>query len=94
MRSALPGNRRGQGDKALAFGCRLEYASRESKNMRNVAQACVPIGLFAVGAFSQSQQGPEITSANPDLVPQDFTVDDVPISVKVPFEVFVNGKPW
>ena len=33
-------------------------------------------------------------AANPNLVPRDFTGDDVPISIKLPFEVFVNRKPW
>jgi hypothetical protein len=28
------------------------------------------------------------------LAPQDFNVDDMPISIKVPFKLFVNGKEW
>ncbi len=34
------------------------------------------------------------TSAHRSLVPEDFKVDDVPISIEIPFEVFINGKPW
>ncbi len=62
--------------------------------MRNVLLTALWIGIFAAGGMSQSQDKPEIVPANPNLVPQDFTVDDVPISIKLPFEVFVNGKPW
>jgi hypothetical protein len=38
----------------------------------------------------------ELTSLSSDLtlVPQDFSVDDGPISIKVPFKLFVNGKEW
>jgi hypothetical protein len=94
MRSVPLVNRRGLGARTLVFVSGSEYASQGARIMRKVVQTGVLISIFALGAFSQSQQGPEITPANPDLVPQDFTVDDVPISIKVPFEVFVNGKPW
>ena len=62
--------------------------------MRNGIQAALLIGVFAAGSFLRCQDRPEVAPANNDLVPQDFTVDDVPISVKIPFKVFVNGKEW
>jgi len=62
--------------------------------MRNFVQCIVLMGVLAAGAFPHPQNGREIVPADPNLVPQDFTVDDVPISIKLPFEVFVDGKPW
>lgn len=62
--------------------------------MRKLLQSALLIGVLAAGAFSQPQDGPEIPPANPNLAPQDFTIDDGPVSIKVPFQVFVNGKEF
>jgi len=62
--------------------------------MRSVIETTLLVGIVAAGAFSQGQGHPEIAPADPNLVPQDFSVDDVPISIQVPFQVLVNGKEW
>jgi hypothetical protein len=61
--------------------------------MRNLIQTALLL-VLAAGLFSHAQDHGKLAPANPKLVPQDFTVDDVPISIKVPFEVVINGKPW
>ena len=62
--------------------------------MRNLIPVAVLILVSAAGSFSHAQEGIEIAPADPNLVPQDFTVDDGPVSVKVPFQLLVNGKNW
>jgi hypothetical protein len=62
------------------------------KSMRRVVLAALLTLAFARGALSQSQA--DIVPTGETVVAQDFTVDDVPISIKVPFEVLVNGKVW
>ncbi len=62
--------------------------------MRHFFLCALLLGVLGAGAFSYPQHEREIAPASPNLVPQDFTVDDVPISIKVPFEVFVNGRKW
>ena len=61
--------------------------------MRKVFQTALLIGLFSMAVLSRSQTQNETTASEPNLVPQDFTVDDIPISIKLPFTLFVNGKP-
>jgi len=62
--------------------------------MRNLIQMAVLIAALAVGSISHAQEGIELAPADPNLVPQDFTVDDGPVSIKVPFQLLVNGKNW
>ena len=50
--------------------------------------------VLAASSFSHAQDRAELASADPNVVPQDFTVDDVPISIKIPFGLFVNGNEW
>ena len=59
--------------------------------MRNVIQSALLILVLAANSFSQGQRHPEIARADPKLVPQAFSVDDVRISVQVPFQLLVNG---
>lgn len=61
--------------------------------MRNAIQAALLIGV-AAAMLSRPQAQPEIPAADPNLVPRDFTVDDIQISIKIPFQVYVNGKAW
>jgi hypothetical protein len=62
--------------------------------MRKIFQTALWMVIVVAGAVLQAQDKPEIASANTNLVAQDFTVDDVPISIKIPFTVFVNGNEW
>jgi hypothetical protein len=70
------------------------YHCAGGKFMRSVIETTLLVGIVAAGAFSQGQGDPEIAAANPNLVPQDFSVEDVPISIQVPFQLLVNGKEW
>ena len=70
------------------------YHCCRGKCMRNVIETTLLVGILAAGAFSQGQGHPEIAAANPNLVPQDFSVDDVPISIQLPIQLLVNGKEW
>ena len=78
----------------LFLGRGQEYDCSRSKNMRKAVQTALWMVVVVAGAVLQAQDKPEIASANTNLVPQDFTVDDVPISIKIPFTVFLNGKEW
>jgi len=60
--------------------------------MQKLLQTALLVAVLAGGAVSQGQ--PQAPQAEPQFVPQDFTVDDVPISIRLPFSVFVNGKEW
>jgi len=62
--------------------------------MRKMLQNALLIAALAALAFAQHQHRPGIAPANPNLVPQEFTIDDGPVSIKVPFQVFVNGKEF
>lgn len=62
--------------------------------MRNLIQMAVLFLVLAGGSFSRAQEGIDLAPADPNLVPQDFTVDDGPVSIKVPFQLLVNGKNW
>ena len=62
--------------------------------MHNVIPTALLTLVLAAGLFSQGQGHPEIAPANQNLVPQDFSVDDVAISIKVPFQLLVNGEEW
>jgi hypothetical protein len=44
-------------------------------------QMGVLILVLAAGSISHAQEGTELAPANPNLVPQDFTVDDGPVSI-------------
>jgi hypothetical protein len=48
--------------------------------------------VLAAGSFCHAQGRAELSPADLNLVPQDLTVDDVPISIKIPFTLFVNGN--
>ena len=62
--------------------------------MRNVFLCVLWIAVVAAAPFPSPQDRRDIAPANSNLVPQDFTVDDVPISIELPFEVLVDGTPW
>ena len=62
-----------------------EYAAEGNSNL---------LIVLAASSFSHAQDRAELPSGDPNLVPQDFTVDDVPISIKMPFTLFVNGQEW
>jgi hypothetical protein len=62
--------------------------------MRNLIPTTLLILVVAAGLYSHAQGNAELPPADPNLAPQDFTLDDVPISIKVPFELLVNGKQW
>ncbi len=62
--------------------------------MSNLIRTALVILVLAAGSFSHGQEGIELAPADPNLVPQDFTVDDGPVSIKVPFQLLVNGKNW
>src|SRR5690348_12632357 len=51
-----------------------------------------PSGQQKVVDYIRISTKPDPPPGDPTLVPQDFTVDDGPISIKLPFQVFVNGK--
>jgi hypothetical protein len=61
--------------------------------MRKVLQTVLQI-VLAAGSFCHAQDRAELSPADLNLVPQDFNVDDMPISIKIPFTLFVNGKEW
>jgi len=62
--------------------------------MRKILQHALLIAALTAVAFAQRLDRPDIAPADPHLVPRDFTVDDGPVSIKVPFQVFVNGKEF
>ena len=62
--------------------------------MRNVIPTALLTLVLTAGLFSQGQGHSEIAPANPNLVSRDFNVDDVAISIKVPFQLLVNGEEW
>lgn len=70
----------------------VEYDWCWGKHMHKLPQAVLFIGIVAAAAWPQSQDVTEIAPATPSLVPQDFTVDDGPVTITVPFQVFVDGK--
>ena len=62
--------------------------------MGNLIKTTVMLLVLALGSVSRAQEGTELPPADPHLVPQDFTVDDGLVSIKVPFQLLVNGKDW
>jgi hypothetical protein len=62
--------------------------------MRKILQNALLIAALAAVAFAQHQDRPGIAPANPNLVPREFTIDDGPVSISVPFQVLVNGKEF
>lgn len=58
----------------------------------------IVLDLFATPAgqkvvdFIRISARTDLTPANISLVPQDFTVDDGPIAIKLPFTILVNGR--
>jgi hypothetical protein len=62
--------------------------------MRNLIPTSALLVVLAVGSISHAQEGIELAPADPHLAPQEFTVDDGPVSVQVPFQLLVNGKDW
>ena len=51
---------------------------------------------FGSNLFPQDPTGSDPTMSPPDLslVPQEYSVDDGPVSIKLPFKLFVNGEEW
>ncbi len=61
--------------------------------MRRILQSALVIAALTAMALAQ-RLNRDIAPANPNLMPQEFTIDDGPVSIKVPFQVFVNGKEF
>jgi len=61
--------------------------------MWKLPHSALPMAALVAVAFAQGVDR-DIAPANPNLVPQEFTIDDGPVSIKVPFQVFVNGKEF
>jgi hypothetical protein len=60
--------------------------------MRNLIPTSALLVVLAFGSISRAQEGIELAPADPHLAPQEFTVDDGPVSVQVPFQLLVNGR--
>jgi hypothetical protein len=62
--------------------------------MRTLFPESVLLLVLSLGSISHAQEGTELAPPDPHLSLQDFTVDDGPVSVQVPFQLLVNGKDW
>jgi len=62
--------------------------------MRRILRSALLITALTSVAFAQRPGRAYSGPADPNLIPQEFTIDDGPVSIKVPFQVFVNGKEF
>ncbi len=80
---------------AVLYACYACVAlSLDGQELRGRAVAGSAEVDWGPGPPSQDLRDQTLVPPNLSLLPKDFSVDDGPISIKMPFRLFVNGKEW